>query len=264
MTVSAANDRYVLFRAVSFAYRESAAAVLADFALELRRGEFFVLLGPSGCGKTTVLNLLAGFEHAEGHVSVNGKPVIGPGPDRVVVFQGDDSLLGWLSTIENVEFGLLLAGVPRAERRQRAERALEMVGLAGQGAKHPAELSGGMKQRVQIARALVCDADILLMDEPFAAVDAQTRAILQDELARIWVETKRTVLFITHDIAEAITLGDRVGIMRAGPGSNIKEIATNDLPRPRRRGDASFAVMYARLEQALSDEVTRTMRKDLR
>jgi NitT/TauT family transport system ATP-binding protein len=117
-----------------------------------------------------------------------------------------------------------------------------------------------MKQRVQIARALVCDADILLMDEPFAAVDAQTRTILQDELARIWMETRRTVLFITHDIAEAIILGDRVGIMRAGPGSNLKEIVTNDLPRPRGRGDAAFAAMYARIERAVSEEVIRTVR----
>ncbi|HLJ60033.1 MAG TPA: ABC transporter ATP-binding protein [bacterium] len=265
MVPSAVRTRYIAFDAVSFAYREKQTAVLTDFTLELKRREFFLLLGPSGCGKTTALNMLAGFEHPlEGHVSVDGQPITGPGPDRVVVFQGDDSLLGWLSTAENVEFGLLLAGVSRAERKQRAGQVLETVGLAGHGAKHPAELSGGMKQRVQIARALVSNADILLMDEPFAAVDAQTRTILQDELARIWTETRRTVLFITHDIAEAIILGDRIGIMRAGPDSNIKEIVTNDLPRPRSRGDASFATMYARIERAVSEEVMSAMRKESR
>jgi len=253
---------YIAFDGVAFAYRDEAAPVLSDFSLEVWREEFFLLLGPSGCGKTTVLNLLAGFERPQaGRVTVAGRPIAGPGPDRLVVFQGDDSLLGWLSAIENVEFGLLLQGLPRAERRARAARALTMVGLDGQDGKYPGELSGGMKQRVQIARALVCDADILLMDEPFAALDAQTRAVLQDELARIWTETRRTALFITHDIAEAIILGDRIGIMRAGPGSAIKEIIVNDLPRPRHRGDAEFAATYARIEGIVSEEVTRTLRR---
>jgi len=255
---------YISFESVSFAYKETGGEVLAGLNLELRKEEFFLLLGPSGCGKTTVLNLLAGFERPpSGRISVGGTPVTVPGPDRVVIFQGDDSLLGWLSTVENVEFGLRLAGTPRVERRHRAERALKMVGLAGQDGKYPHELSGGMKQRVQIARALVCDADILLMDEPFAALDAQTRATLQDELARIWMATRRTVLFITHDIAEAIILGDRIGVMRAGPGSRIKEVVANELPRPRSRGDPAFAAMYARIEQAVSEEVKRTMRREV-
>jgi len=256
---------YISFRDVCFTYNERAAEVLSNLNLELKRGEFFLLLGPSGCGKTTVLNLLAGFEQPTvGQIAVGGTPVTGPGPDRIVIFQGDDSLLGWLSTMENVEFGLMLAGMGRRERRARADRALKMVGLAGQDGKHPHELSGGMKQRVQIARALVCDADILLMDEPFAAVDAQTRAILQDELARIWMETQRTVLFITHDIAEAIILGDRIGVMRAGPRSGVKEIIANDLPRPRSRGDVAFANMYARIERAVSEEVQLTVQRETR
>jgi NitT/TauT family transport system ATP-binding protein len=253
---------YIVFDRVTFAYRGDGPEVLRDFQVDLERGEFFLLLGPSGCGKTTALNLLAGFERpTRGSITVGEAPVTGPGPNRVVVFQGDDSLLGWLSTIENVEFGLRVAGVPRAERRRRAERALAMVGLAGQHLKHPHELSGGMKQRVQIARALVCEADVLLMDEPFASVDAQTRAILQDELARIWMDTRRTMLFITHDIAEAIILGDRIGIMRARPGA-IKEIVRNTLPRPRTRGDPAFAAMYAHIEQALSEEVRSALRRD--
>jgi NitT/TauT family transport system ATP-binding protein len=257
------STRHITFEGVAFGYRTSGGKVLSGLNLELRKSEFFLLLGPSGCGKTTVLNLLAGFERPPaGQISVGGTPVTAPGPDRVVIFQGDDSLLGWLSTVENVEFGLVLAGVPRAERRRRAERALHMVGLTGQDRKYPHELSGGMKQRVQIARALVCDADVLLMDEPFGALDAQTRATLQDELARIWTETRRTVLFITHDIGEAIILGDRIGVMRAGPGSSVKEVVTNDLPRPRSRGDPAFAAMYARIERAVSEEVKRTMGRE--
>jgi NitT/TauT family transport system ATP-binding protein len=232
-----------------------------DFALA--RGEFFTLLGPSGCGKTTVLNLLAGFEQpTRGSINVDGKTVEAPGPDRGVIFQGDDSLLDWLTTLENVEFGLRLAGVGARERRERANGALEMVGLQGQGRKYPHQLSGGMKQRVQIARALVCNSEILLMDEPFAALDAQTRAMLQDELARIWLEFKRTVLFITHDISEAIILGDRIGVMKAGPGSALHEVIVNDLGRPRGRGTPDFAAMYSRIEHSVSAEVKRAMLRE--
>jgi NitT/TauT family transport system ATP-binding protein len=138
-----------------------------------------------------------------------------------------------------------------------------MVGLAGQGDKFPHQLSGGMKQRIQIARALVGAADALLMDEPFAALDAQTRSTLQDELAKVWSETRRTVLFITHDISEAIILGDRVGIMQAGPGSKLKEIIVNEIPRPRRRGDPAFGTLYDRIERVVAEEVGRTMQRHI-
>jgi NitT/TauT family transport system ATP-binding protein len=253
---------YVRFDSVSFQYPRGP-SILSDVELALGRGEFFTLLGPSGCGKTTVLNLLAGFEvPSGGAISVDGRRIAAPGPDRAVIFQGDDSLLNWLTTLENVEFGLRLAGVARDERRSRATSALEMVGLKGQGRKYPHQLSGGMKQRVQIARALVCNADILLMDEPFAALDAQTRAMLQDELARIWMESRRTVLFITHDIAEALILGDRIGVMRAGPGSSLREVVVNELPRPRSRGTGDFAAMYARIEALVSAEVKRVMLRE--
>ncbi|MBI3966087.1 MAG: ABC transporter ATP-binding protein [Chloroflexi bacterium] len=256
------TDEYVEFREVDFAYH-GGTPVLSQVELTLRRGEFFLLLGPSGCGKTTVLNLLAGFERpTAGEIAVNGRRITGPGVDRAVIFQGDDSLLGWLSAVENVEFGLRLAGVPGPERRRRSEEALRLVGLDGQSRKAPHQLSGGMKQRVQIARALVVDSDILLMDEPFAALDAQTRATLQDELARLWVETRRTILFITHDIGEAIILADRIGVMHAGPGSRVKEIILNDLPRPRRRGAAAFAAMYDRIERIVAEEVHRTMQRE--
>jgi NitT/TauT family transport system ATP-binding protein len=253
---------FVSLLGVSFAYPgKDRIEVLSKVEFDFRRGELFVLLGPSGCGKTTVLNMLAGFERpSAGQIFVGGRLVEKPDPSRIVIFQGDDSLLGWLTTIENVEFGLRVQGVPSAERRARAREALAIVGLAGHDQKYPHELSGGMKQRVQIARALVCGADLLLMDEPFAAVDAQTRVRLQEELSRILAKTSVTVLFITHDIGEAIILGDRIGVMRAGPRSNIKEIVANHLSRPRKRGNPRFAAMYAQIDMALAGEVEQAHR----
>jgi NitT/TauT family transport system ATP-binding protein len=232
--------------------------VLRGLSLEIERGEFFCLLGPSGCGKTTVLNLVAGFEQpTAGVVSVAGRAVSAPGVERTVVFQGDDSLYTWLTAVENVEFGLRLAGVDARARRATALRYLELVGLQGQGEKYPSQLSGGMKQRIQIARALVCESPILLMDEPFAALDAQTRSILQDELIGIWQQTGRTFLFITHDIAEAIVLANRVGLMTAGPQARMKTIVPVELARPRRRGDPAFGALYERLADMVSEEVRR-------
>ena len=232
--------------------------MLKGLSLTIERGEFFCLLGPSGCGKTTVLNLLAGFEQpTAGAVRVDGRPVTAPGVERTVVFQGDDSLYTWLTAVENVEFGLRLAGVEAGRRRATAERYLDLVGLHGQGHKYPSQLSGGMKQRIQIARALVCESPILLMDEPFAAVDAQTRSILQDELIDIWQQTGRTFLFITHDIGEAILLANRIGLMSAGPEARMKAIAPVDLARPRRRSDPAFGALYERLADMVSEEVRR-------
>ena len=232
--------------------------MLKGLSLEIERGELFCLLGPSGCGKTTVLNLLAGFEQpAGGAIQVDGRPVTAPGVERTVVFQGDDSLYTWLTAVENVEFGLRLAGVAPARRRATAERYLDLVGLRGQGHKYPSELSGGMKQRIQIARALVCESPILLMDEPFAALDAQTRSTLQDELIGIWQQTGRTVLFITHDIGESILLANRVGLMTAGPEARMKTIVPVDLARPRRRSDPAVGALYERLADMVSEEVRR-------
>jgi len=232
--------------------------VLKGLSLEIERGELFCLLGPSGCGKTTVLNLLAGFEQpAGGAIQVDGRPVTAPGVERTVVFQGDDSLYTWLTAVENVEFGLRLAGVEPAPRRATAERYLDLVGLRGQGHKYPSQLSGGMKQRIQIARALVCESPILLMDEPFAALDAQTRSTLQDELIGIWQQTGRTVLFITHDIGESIVLANRVGLMTAGPEARMKTIVPVDLARPRRRSDPAVGALYERLADMVSEEVRR-------
>ncbi len=227
-----------------------------DFSLTLEEGEFFCLLGTSGCGKTTVLNMLAGFEApSSGRILLDGKPVHGPGADRGVVFQGHDSLYDWLSALDNIGFGPRLRGMKRAERRALAERYLHLVGLDGQGAKHPAELSGGMKQRIQIARALANDPRILLMDEPFGALDAMTRATLQGELSRIWAETKKTVLFITHDIEEAVALSTRVGVMRRGPGGTLKAVLPVELPFPRERTSDGFMQMFRQVHALIHEEI---------
>ncbi len=253
----------ITFRDVDFRFGASDPLIVRGLNLEIRPREFFVLLGPSGCGKTTVLNIQAGFETAaRGEVLVGGQPIRGPGRDRVVIFQEPDSLYTWLTALENVEFPLRVVGVPKADRRQRALEVLRLVGLHGHGHKYPAQLSGGMKQRTQLARALVLDSPILLMDEPFASLDAQTRAILQDELVQISMRTQRTILFITHDIAEAILLADRVGVMSAGPESSVKAILEVTLPRPRSRGSAAFGELYDRVHQILSDEVRRALRQE--
>ena len=199
-------------------------AVLARFALSVTEGEFFCLLGPSGCGKTTVLNLMAGFlAPTTGALTLAGRPIIGPGVDRTVVFQGDDALFTWLRTIDNVAFGLRMRGMPQERRYAVAREYLRLVHLDGQENKYPGELSGGMKQRVQIARVLATDPKILLMDEPFGALDAQTRSLMQAELIDIWQRTPKTVIFVTHDVQEAVYLADRVAVMSARPG-RIKAI----------------------------------------
>jgi NitT/TauT family transport system ATP-binding protein len=230
------------------------------FALDIDAGEFFCLLGPSGCGKTTVLKLLAGFEMpTAGQILMDGVPVTGADRDRGVVFQGDDSLYGWLTAIENVEFGLRMRHVPKAERRERATRYLELVGLTGQERKYPAELSGGMKQRIQIARVLANEPKMLLMDEPFAALDAQTRALMQEELSNIWRTTRTTVFFITHDIDEAVTLGTRIGVMRAGPRSQVKGVIDVALDGARSRTDDVFLQYYKQVHAMIRDEVAKSL-----
>ena len=252
----------IAFRGVEFAFGPGE-PVLSDLAFEVAGGEFFVLLGPSGCGKSTALNLIAGFEvPTRGEVLAGGRRIEGAGRDRAVIFQDSDSLYGWLSVLDNVAFPVRVTGNRVAERRERASAAVKLVGLQGHEDKYPAQLSGGMKQRTQLARALVLDSPILLMDEPFAALDAQTRSILQDELVQLNIRMKKTVLFITHDIGEAILLGDRVGIMRAGPASAIKQILDIRLPRPRRRGSVEFGELYERIGQSISDEVRRALQRE--
>ncbi|MBW8269941.1 ABC transporter ATP-binding protein [Caldovatus aquaticus] len=238
--------------------RGGAWEAVRDFTLDLAEGEFFCLLGTSGCGKTTVLNMVAGFEPpTAGRILLDGREVKGPGADRGVVFQGHDSLYDWLSALDNVAFGPRLRGMGRRARRAHAQRFLELVGLAGQGGKHPAELSGGMKQRIQIARALANDPRILLMDEPFGALDALTRATLQGELSRIWAGTGKTVLFITHDIEEACALATRIGVMTRGPGGTLKAVLPVDLPFPRERTSDAFMDVFRRVHALIHEEIVR-------
>jgi len=253
----------VSFRDVQKIYRSLQGAdypALEHFSLDIEVGEFFCLLGPSGCGKTTVLKMLAGFEApTAGAILMEGRPISGASRDRGVVFQGDDSLYGWLTAVENVEFGLRMRHVPKAERRERAMRYLELVGLRGQEQKYPAELSGGMKQRIQIARVLANEPTMLLMDEPFAALDAQTRTLMQTELAAIWQATRTTVLFITHDIDEAVTLGRRIGVMRAGPRSQVKGVVEVALDDARSRTDDTFLRYYKQVYEMIRDEVAKSL-----
>jgi NitT/TauT family transport system ATP-binding protein len=221
---------------------------LREVSLSVNEGEFVCVIGPSGCGKTTLLNLIAGFIHPnDGEVRFKGAPILNSGPNRGVVFQ-EYALFAWMTARQNVEFGLRMRGVARHERRERAIRFLDKVGLARVADRYPHELSGGMRQRVAVARALINEPEMLLMDEPFAAVDAMTRTTLQEELLRIWQEVRLGVFFITHNIEEAIFLAKRVIVMSANPGSIQREIHIN-LDYPRSRTSKEFGELYARIEQ---------------
>ncbi|HEV8722617.1 MAG TPA: ABC transporter ATP-binding protein [Candidatus Binatia bacterium] len=236
--------------------RKSGLVALYDISLTIRKNEFVSLLGPSGCGKTTLIRIIAGLLAADrGDVLVNRQGVTAPGRDRCMVFQ-QFGLLPWRTVLSNVEFGLEIEGMAREERRAVAEKYLELVSLKGFENYYPHQISGGMQQRVGIARALSKKPEILLMDEPFGAVDAQTREQLQEELLKIWSQTETTVVFVTHSIDEAIYLSDRVVVMQARPG-RIKEEVMIDLPRPRWEGDVKadprFAQLRARLRDSLRD-----------
>ena len=225
---------------------------LWQVSLRIADGEFVCLIGPSGCGKTTLLHLLAGFIlPSEGDVHFRGAPVRRPGPERGVVFQ-EYALFAWMTARQNVEFGLRMRGVAKAERRERARAALARMGLDRASDLYPHELSGGMRQRVAVARALVNEPKVLLMDEPFAAVDAITRAALQDDLLRVWQEAGISVVFITHNIDEAAFLAQRVVVMSPHPGSVKCELRIA-LPYPRERGSAEFAALYGNIGGALGE-----------
>lgn len=238
----------------------SAVTALDGVDLTVGAGEFLVVVGPSGCGKSSLLDLLGGLSRpTSGRILLDGSPVTGPGVDRGIVFQ-QYALLPWRTAQGNVEFGLEAVGVPRRQRAARAREFLGLVGLSGFEGRHPHELSGGMRQRVAIARSLAYDPDVLLMDEPFAALDAQTRESLQDELRRIWQTTGKTVVFITHGIDEAVHLGQRVAVMTSRPG-RIKEVVPIDLPVPAAGDDPRSSPEFARhrhhIWSLLRDEVSR-------
>jgi NitT/TauT family transport system ATP-binding protein len=225
--------------------------------LQIRAGEFVCIVGPSGCGKTTFLNVVSGLLNPRaGEVLLDGRPFVGPGRERGQVFQSPN-LLPWRTVLGNVSYSLELQGVPRSEREHRAMSYIKLVGLAGFERHFPRELSGGMQQRVNLARALVAEPQVLLLDEPFAALDAQTREFMQKELLRIWQETRNTTIFITHQINEAIYLADRVLVMTARPG-RIKEVVPIDLPRPRTLGikrEAQFLAYEEQIWQMIEEEV---------
>jgi len=227
---------------------------LARVNLDLPENSFTCLLGPSGCGKSTLLNMIAGFaEPTAGRVLVDGVAVKGASADRGMVFQ-EYALFPWRTAVENVEFGPMIRRMSRGERRKLAMDYLELVGLKGHESKFPSELSGGMKQRVAIARALANNPSILLMDEPFGALDAQTREILQEEMLRIWEKARKTVVFVTHSISEALFLADRVVVMATRPGS-IKTVIDVDLPHPRERSDPAFVALERQVKQLVREEV---------
>jgi NitT/TauT family transport system ATP-binding protein len=243
---------------------------VANVSLDIDTGEFVCVVGPSGCGKSTVLNLIAGLDTATGGtLEKDGQPITGPGPDRGVMFQ-DYALMPWQSVVDNVGFGLR-HGTPGkpftpAQREERIRHFIQLVGLTGSEKKYPHQLSGGMRQRVALARLLANGPDVLLLDEPLGALDAQTRMILQVELLRIWGETapreeRKTAVFITHDIEEAVFLADRVVVMSSHPG-RVREILPVDLPRPRDesiRGDLRFGHLVEAIWRLIRDEARRAI-----
>ncbi|KZL91371.1 ABC transporter ATP-binding protein [Clostridium magnum] len=235
--------------------------ILRSIDLTVNDGEFVCVLGPSGCGKSTLLNIIAGFEKpSSGRVVLDGKEVSSPGPDRAVVFQ-ENALFPWLKVIDNVEFGMKVAGVPKNERREKALKYLKMMNLTKFKDAFISELSGGMKQRVSIARALCLDSNILLMDEPFSALDSQTRDILRTETQKIWWNTKKTIVFITHSIEEAVLLADRVILMPASPDSEKKEFRIQ-LARPRRIDNVDVTYMVSSIMKEFKKEVEEVARAE--
>jgi NitT/TauT family transport system ATP-binding protein len=241
--------------------RESGEAVciLKDIDLEVADAGFFTLLGPSGCGKSTLLNTIAGFEEVSGgEIEISGHPIEGPGTDRTVIFQDvSNALFPYMTVFENVEFGPRMSGRSKADRKDTVEHYLRLVHLDGDAGKFPYELSGGMKQRVQIARALANDPDVLLMDEPFGALDAITKKHMQIELKRIWRETRKTIFYITHDIIEALTLSTHLAVMTAGPEATLKDLFEIELKEPRSPTDPQFGSMFEKVEKMIDEEVRR-------
>lgn len=244
-----------------FAARAGRLAALRETHLEIESGEFVCFVGPSGCGKTTLLNLVAGLEPpSAGEIWRKGEKVEGPGSDRVVIFQ-EAALFPWLNVIQNVEFGLVKRVAPK-KRREIARTFLNLVHLGRFEKSYVHELSGGMKSRVAIARALALNPSILLMDEPFAALDAQTRDLLHEELQEIWQKTRQTVLFVTHNVREAVRLGDRVLVFTARPGAIKKEFQI-ELPRPRDINSPGVMAYAQQIQHELREEVEKMLKEEV-
>ena len=236
-------------------------AAVENVTLNIEEGQFVCFVGPSGCGKTTLLNIIAGLDKpTKGEVILNGRQVTEPGPDRIMVFQ-DNALFPWLKVIDNVQFGLKIAGVEKQKRYQISMHYLEMMQLTKFAEAYTYQLSGGMKQRVSLARALVMDPEILLMDEPFAALDSQTRDLLLVELQLIWAKTRKTILFVTHNISESVCLGDRVIVFTNRPGKVKREIQV-DYRRPRLTEDNNLYKYQREVLDELKTEIITSHRID--
>jgi NitT/TauT family transport system ATP-binding protein len=251
----------VSLKGISLSYKTndgSRLLALDNINLKVMPGEFLCIVGPSGCGKSTLLHLIAGLHAAtSGNVLVDDKVVQGPGTDRILIFQ-ELGLFPWLTVGQNVEFGMKMKAVSRAEREEKTEYYLRLVHLSQFKQSYTHQLSGGMRQRVALARALATEPDVLLMDEPFAALDAQTRDLLHDELERIWAETGRTIIFVTHNVREAVRLGDRVALMTFRPG-RVKSEYLIDLPRPRVLEDVTVAKSAREILNDLREEINKSL-----
>jgi len=242
----------------SFPTPRGTLVALENINLEVSEGEFLCIVGPSGCGKSTLLNLMAGLDQPTGgEIWMDGRRIEGPGTDRLVIFQ-ELGLFPWLTVQENVEFGLRMQGLPKQERRARSQQYLRLVHLSGFETSYVHQLSGGMKQRVALARSLVTEPDVLLMDEPFAALDAQTRDLLHEELARLWAETGKTIVFVTHNVREAVRLGGRVILLTFRPG-RIKSQFIITLPRPRHLEDPELALTAREVLAQLKEEINKAV-----
>lgn len=233
---------------------------VAGVDLSVRAGEFVCLLGPSGCGKSTLISAVAGFEKpAEGLISLDGDEIRDANLDIGMVFQSSEALFDWLTVRQNIEYGPKMRGVSKAERKEISDRFLNLVGLSGCADKLPRQLSGGMRQRAQIARVLANEPRVVLMDEPFGALDAQTRQVMQHELDRIWRASGCTVIFVTHDIDEAIVLADRILVMTAGPEATIKSSYEVDIPRPRDESSPEAIALHRQLRDDIGTEVRKAL-----
>jgi NitT/TauT family transport system ATP-binding protein len=254
----------VALDAISLSYKTTSGEpllALDNISLEVKPGEFLCIVGPSGCGKSTLLHLIAGLQpQTSGKVLVDGTPVSGPGTDRILIFQ-ELGLFPWLTVGGNVEFGLKMKNVGKADRKEKVQYYLRLVHLSKFRDSYIHQLSGGMRQRVALARALATEPDVLLMDEPFGALDAQTRDLLHDELERLWAETGRTIIFVTHNVREAVRLGDRVALLTFRPGRVKQEFSVN-LPRPRHMEQTDVARTAGDILDCLRDEINKSLEEE--